>query len=80
MGRQAKQILDLRRYIPPLSLLKLTETFRHMRSNGVLEIMGQDPDTWTDLFKVLPSGSYELVGVQGKIENGDGYKVTIRKK
>lgn len=80
MEKQANKILDLRRYIPPLSLLKLTETWRHMRPNSVLEILGQDPDTWSDLFKVLPSGSYELVGVKGKIENGDGYQVTIRKK
>ena len=46
--------LDLRGAIPPISLLKVTQVFRQMKRNEILEIIGRDPDTRTDLFKVLP--------------------------
>ena len=61
MKKEADHIVDFRGAIKSLTLLKLTHVFRSMQSGEVVEIMGLDPETRNDLFKVLPAISYELV-------------------
>ena len=61
MKREADHILDFRGSITSISLLKLTQTFREMKASEVLEILGSNLDTRSDLFKVLPDDSYELI-------------------
>lgn len=61
LKKEADYIVDFRGAIKSLTLLKLTHVFRAMKSDEVIKIMGLDPDTRNDLFKVLPAISYELV-------------------
>ncbi len=61
MEKAADYIVDFRGAIKSLTLLKLTHVFRGMKSDEVVRIVGLDPDTRNDLFKVLPALSYELV-------------------
>ena len=61
MKKEADYIVDFRGAIKSLTLLKLTHVFRTMKSEEVVKIMGLDPETRNDLFKVLPAISYELV-------------------
>ncbi len=60
MSWKADYILDVRKSITPLSLLKTTQIFRTMKPNQVLEILGYDPETREDFIKVLPASSFEL--------------------
>ena len=61
MKKEADYIVDFRGAIKSLTLLKLTHIFRTMKSDAVIKIMGLDPDTRNDLFKVLPAIACELV-------------------
>jgi TusA-related sulfurtransferase len=69
--------LDFRDMITSMALLKLTRTFREMKADQVLEVLGLDEDTRSDLFRLLPSMSYQLVTVEE--ENGVPIRIQIRK-
>jgi TusA-related sulfurtransferase len=72
--------LDFRGSITPIMLLKMTQMFSEMKAEDVLEIQGSDPDTQKDLFKVLPSASYELISMDTSEKKGLGYFYRIRLK
>ena len=72
--------LDFRGSIIPIMLLKVTQMFSEMKAEDVLEIQGSDPDTQKDLFKVLPSASYELISMDTSEKKGEGYFYRIRLK
>jgi TusA-related sulfurtransferase len=57
--------LDFRGTITSITLLKASRIFREMRPREIIMIKGCDSDTRTDLFKVLPNASYELIDVDG---------------
>lgn len=80
MKLKADYILDLRGVIPPITLLKVTKTFREMKPNEVLEIMGRDPDTRKDIFKILPDVSYELIVIEDIKEEDDSYRIRMKKR
>ena len=80
MKRKADHVLDFRGSITSISLLKLIQTFREMKANEVLEILGSNLDTRSDLFKVLPDDSYDLVFLD-VVEEGDYfYRIQLKKK
>lgn len=79
MNHKADHILDLRGAIPPISLLKVTQAFREMKPNEILEILGHDPDTRRDLFKILPGPAYELIILE-EMEQGGAFRVRMKKK
>ena len=80
MKPKADHILDFRGTITPISLLKLTQTFREMEPNEVLEILGSDLDTRSDLFKVLPEDSYDLIFLDVVEEGEYFYRIQLKKK
>lgn len=61
MVQKADYQLDFGGAITSLALLKVTRVFREMKSDQVLEVSGLDADTRNDLFRVLPSVSYEVM-------------------
>lgn len=60
MENTADYIVDFRGAIESLTLLKLTHVFRGMKRDEVVRIVGLDPDTRDDLFKVLSALSCEF--------------------
>jgi TusA-related sulfurtransferase len=71
--------LDLRGIIAPLSLLMASHTFRELKPGETVQILGSDPDTRTDLFKVLPASSYEVI-YQGELKETDfAYCIRLKK-
>ena len=72
--------LDFRGSITSIMLLKMTQMFTKMKAEDILEIQGSDPDTQKDLFKVLPSASYELISMDTSGKKGEGYFYRIRLK
>ncbi len=80
MERKADHTLDFRGSITTISLLKLSQTFREMKPNEVLEILGSNLDTRNDLFKVLPNDSYELIFLDVVEEEDSFYRIQLKKK
>ena len=80
MKRKADHILDFRGSITPISLLKFIQTFREMKANEVLEILGSSLDTRSDLFKVLPDDSYDLIFLDVVEEEDYFYRIQLKKK
>lgn len=78
MKPKADYFLDLRGAICPISLLKVTQAFREMKPNEILEILVRDPDTRKDLFKVLPDLSYELI-IFEEMEQENSVRVQMKK-
>ena len=79
MKPRADHYLDLRGAIPPISLLKVTQVFRKMKTNETLEILGRDPDTRMDIFKIIPDVAYEVIVVE-ETERGDSFRVQMKKR
>ena len=75
---KADRKLDFRGSVAPLALLKLTHVFSEMRSNEILECVGQNPTTMADFFKVLPAVSYEIV-TQEEFED-HYYRIRLKKR
>ena len=80
MKHKADHILDFRGSITSISLLKLIQTFREMKANEVLEILGSSLDTRSDLFKVLPDDSYDLIFLDIIEEEDYFYRIQLKKK
>ena len=80
MSRKADHILDFRGSITSISLLKLIQTFREMKADEVLEILGNNLDTRSDLFKVLPDDSYDLIFLDVVDEGDYFYRIQLKKK
>jgi TusA-related sulfurtransferase len=73
-------ILDIRKAIHPISLLKVSQVFRAMKEQETLEILCQDYDTRTDIFKVLPSFSYELISMEELKKDDPTFRVQVKKR
>ncbi len=72
--------MDLRRGGSPVTLLKISNLFRKVKPDEVLEILGRDSETRTLLFKILPEGTFELV--EKSVLHDDVelyYRIRIRK-
>ena len=80
MERKADHILDFKGSLTTISLLKLSQTFREMKPNEVLEILGSNLNTRNDLFKVLPNDSYELIFLDVVGEEDSFYRIQLKKK
>lgn len=80
MKRKADHILDFRGTITPISLLKATQVLREMNASETMEILGCDPDTLSDLLKVLPASSYELMSMEGGEAGQTLYRIQLKKK
>jgi TusA-related sulfurtransferase len=78
MKQKADYVLDFRGTITPLALLKMGQVLREMKTNEVLEIIAHDPDTRTDVFKVLPPSSCELLDMEFN-EKADCYRIQLKK-
>lgn len=76
--QKADYLLDFRDIMTPLALLKFTNAFREMQVDEILEIIGHNRETMADLFKVLPSISYELM-IKEKLQDRF-FRILIRKK
>jgi TusA-related sulfurtransferase len=80
LRRKADHILDFRGSITSISLLKLIQTFREMKADEVLEILGSNIDTRSDLFKVLPNDSYDLIFLDVVEKEDYFYRIQLKKK
>jgi len=79
LEKKSDHTLDIRKAIPPISLLKVSQALRAMKEQEILEILCADSDTRTDILKVLPSFSCELIFME-EFEKGDSScRVQVKK-
>lgn len=76
MQTAVDHILDLRGMIVPVTLLNISHALREIKSGETVEIVGSDPKTKRDLFKVLRTFPYELLNVS---DEKTVYRVRLRK-
>jgi TusA-related sulfurtransferase len=76
--QKADYILDFRETITSLALLKMTQVLREMNTEEVLEIITRDPDARTDVFKVIPTSSCELIDMEFN-PDVDCFRIQLKK-
>ncbi|MBN1831987.1 MAG: sulfurtransferase TusA family protein [Deltaproteobacteria bacterium] len=79
MEKKPDHTLDIRKAIPPISLLKVSQAFRAMNEQETLEILCADTDTRTDILKVLPSFSCELILMEEFEKEDSSFRVQVKK-
>ena len=72
--------LDLRGAIIPFTLLKVSQVFGSIHPGDILEVLWNDPDTPTDLFKILPDDCFEMIAMELMEEKDPFYRLEIKKK
>ena len=72
-------VLDLRGGISPFTLLKVSNTFRQMHKGEVLEMLWSNPETSSQIKKILPRDSWEVVKMEEIREKRSWFTIRIRK-
>ena len=78
MKQMPHYVLDFRETITPLALLKMTQVLREMEADEVLEIITRDPDARTDVLKVIPASTCELINMEFT-PDADCCRIQLRK-
>jgi len=73
------QRLDIRGLIQPFSFLSVSNAFKEMQDGEILEVVWHDPESLTDLFKILSTFSYDLVLMEDRSEKGYGVRLRLKK-
>jgi len=76
MDVKADQTLDCKGLSCPMPILKLAKEIKNMESGKVLELLGTDPGSKSDVPKWCDKTGNELLGQE---EDGGVYKFYIRK-
>jgi TusA-related sulfurtransferase len=76
MQSAVDHILDIRGMIVPVTLLNISQSLREIKPGETVEIVGSDPETKRDLFKILRAFPYELMNVS---DEKTVYRVRLRK-
>jgi TusA-related sulfurtransferase len=61
---KADYVLDFSQTITPFALLKMTQVMREMDRDEVLEIITRDAVARTDVFKLVPTASCEVIDME----------------
>jgi TusA-related sulfurtransferase len=80
LGTTATYILDLRETIPPITLLKISKTFREMKPGEILEILFRDLETRRDVFRVISPIRCELIVMEEMADEPAAVRVQMKKK
>ena len=73
-------VLDLRGGISPFTLLKVSDTFRQMRRGEVLEVLWSNPETSSQIKKILPRDSWEVIKMEEIRDRGSWFTIQIKKQ
>lgn len=68
---------DLREAITPFAYLKVSQAFRDMEPGDILQVVGDDPKTRKEIFKVLQTINYTVVDTE---EDHNFYCICLRKE
>lgn len=68
-------VVDFRGAISSIALLEMSDRFKEMKKNQVIELLVDDKDTVDDIFKILPKSSY----TEKMIDEGTFKRIRIKK-
>jgi TusA-related sulfurtransferase len=80
LERIKKYKLDLRGLLVPLSLLKVTQSFRALKPGETLEVLWREPESPQELFRVLPHASCEVIEMKEQGRANPYYRILLQKK
>jgi TusA-related sulfurtransferase len=80
LEKKTKYKLDLRGLLIPLSLLKVTQSFRALKPGETLEVLWREPESPQELFRVLPHASYEVIAMEEQGSANPYYRIQLQKK
>lgn len=81
----SNRLLDLRKSISPFTLLKVSNAFRNMDKQEILEVLWSNPETLAQIKKILPTNSWKIVETtetreaEGIGANHSWFKVQLKK-
>ena len=64
----------------PLSLLKVTQSFRALKPGETLEVLLSEPESSQELLKVLPHASYKVIAMKAQGRANPHYFIQLQKK
>ena len=70
LATSENQVLDIRDYFSPLSVLKVRRLLNNLNDGQMLEVWSNDPETADVLKRIIRNSNDELVG----IEKGNEYE------
>jgi len=70
---------DLRNTIIPFSLLRIINLFKGMNPGDTIEVLWSDPDMPSDLLKVLPADTHEVILLEETKGNDPGFRMRLKK-
>jgi len=71
---------DLRQTIVSFSLLEISHRFKLMKEKEILEVLWEEPDTRSALFKILPADSYDIIGEEKIGDSKSGIPDSVARK
>ena len=71
---------DLRQTIVSFSLLEISHRFKLMKEKEILEVLWEEPDTRSALFKILSADSYDIIGEEKIGGSNPGFRIQLQKK
>jgi TusA-related sulfurtransferase len=78
LKRKADYVLDFSQTITPFALLKMTQVIREMNRDEVLEIITRDEVARTDVFKLIPMTSCEVIDIEFK-KDANYFRIRVKR-
>lgn len=72
--------IDLRNTIVSFALLGISNSFKEMRENEIMEILGKDSTTRSALFKIIPESSYSIICDERVDNSNQVFRIQFQKK
>lgn len=73
------QKIDLRGFMVPFTLLKISNSFRTLEKEGILEILLSDRDALDDLVMIIPESAYALITMEVLDGEDQGIRIQLKK-
>ncbi|MCF8074912.1 MAG: sulfurtransferase TusA family protein [Desulfotignum sp.] len=73
------QKIDLRGFMVPFTLLKISNSFRTLEKKEILEILLSDRDALDDLVRIIPENAYALIKMEVLDGEDQGIRIQLKK-
>ena len=71
--------IDLRNTIISFALLNISNSFKEMRENEIMEILGRDSTTRSALFRIIPESSYSILCDERVDNSNQAFRIQLQK-
>ncbi len=78
-AKNTMQKIDLRGFMVPFTLLKISNSFRTLEKEEILEILLSDRDALDDLVMIIPESAYALIKMEVLDGEDQGIRIQLKK-